>query len=83
MMVQDPFYIDFSKQPDNEIWYITFDNNPIKISIIIRKILFLQGDGGSNQIYSLLNIYMKMVQVKSFIINLLLNQVKIHLKQIM
>ena len=30
MMVQDPFYIDFSKQPDNEIWYITFDNNPIK-----------------------------------------------------
>lgn len=30
MMVQDPFYIDFSKQLDNEIWYITFDNNPIK-----------------------------------------------------
>lgn len=30
MMVQDPFYIDFYKQPDNEIWYITFDNNPIK-----------------------------------------------------
>lgn len=30
MMVQDPFYIDFSKQPDNEIWYITFDNNLIK-----------------------------------------------------
>jgi len=30
MMVQDPFYIDFSKQPDNEIWYITFDNNHIK-----------------------------------------------------
>ena len=30
MMVQDPFYIDFSKQLDNEIWYTTFDNNPIK-----------------------------------------------------
>lgn len=32
MMVQDPFYFDFSKQPDNEIWYTTIDNKPIKNS---------------------------------------------------
>jgi len=32
MMVQDPFYFDFSKQPDNEIWYTTIDNKLIKNS---------------------------------------------------
>lgn len=30
MMVQDPFYFDFSKQPDNEIWYTTFDNKKLE-----------------------------------------------------
>jgi len=30
MMVQEPFYIDFSKQPDNEIWYTTFDNKKLE-----------------------------------------------------
>lgn len=31
MIVQDPFYIDFSKQPDNEIWYTTENNIPITL----------------------------------------------------
>lgn len=30
MMGQDPFYFDFSKQPDNEIWYTTFDNKKLE-----------------------------------------------------
>lgn len=30
MKVQDPFYFDFSKQQDNEIWYITFSNKKLE-----------------------------------------------------
>lgn len=80
MMVQDPFYIDFSKQPDNEIWYITFDNNPIKNIYNYQENSFFIGRWGKQpDLQFVKHIY----ENKSFIINLLLNQVKIHLKQIM
>lgn len=46
MMVQDPFYIDFSKQPDNEIWYTTFDNNPIKNDNNFSETKFFVGGWG-------------------------------------
>lgn len=46
MMVQDPFYINFSKQPDNEIWYTTVDNNPIKNNYNFSETLFFVGDWG-------------------------------------
>ena len=46
MIVQDPFYFDFSKQPDNEIWYITSDNNPIKNSFNLQESSFFIGGWG-------------------------------------
>lgn len=46
MMVQDPFYIDFSKQPDNEIWYTTVDNTPIKNYYNFSETIFFVGDWG-------------------------------------
>lgn len=46
MMVQDPFYIDFSKQPDNEIWYVTFDNSPIKNNYNFSETNFFVGNWG-------------------------------------
>ena len=46
MMVQDPFYFDFSKQPDNEIWYTTIDNKPIKNSYNQQESSFFIGYWG-------------------------------------
>lgn len=46
MMVQDSFYINFSKQPDNEIWYTTVDNNPIKNNYNFSETIFFVGDWG-------------------------------------
>lgn len=46
MMVQDPFYIDFSTQPDNEIWYTTFDNSPIKNINNFTETIFFVGNWG-------------------------------------
>lgn len=43
MMVQDPFYIDFSKQQKNEIWYITFSNKKLKCPKYYNENDFLIG----------------------------------------
>lgn len=63
MMVQDPFYIDFSKQLDNEIWYTTFDNKKLEKNSSLPDSVFFTG-GWGNLIYSLLTIHMKMEQEK-------------------
>ena len=46
MIVQDPFYIDFSKQPDNEIWYTTENNIPITLPNNVTTQQFYVGDWG-------------------------------------
>ena len=43
MMVQDPFYIDFSTQPDNEIWYTTFDNKKLENTFRKSDDLYFKG----------------------------------------
>lgn len=45
-MVQDPFYIDFSKQPDNEIWYTTFDNKKLEKNSSLPDSVFFTGGWG-------------------------------------
>lgn len=47
MMVQDPFYFDFSKQPDNEIWYTTIDNKLIKNIYNQQESSFFIGNWGA------------------------------------
>lgn len=82
MMVQDPFYIDFSTQPDNEIWYMTFDNSPIKNINNFTETIFFVGNWGRQPDLQFVRHSYENGIGKSFIIVLLLNQVNKHLEQI-